>query len=63
MKVVLAGINQDTLDAAEQKIKATGATTLTVRVAFDFGRSSPDIHHDLRTRLGSQTDPGTGDGV
>jgi len=31
MKVVLSGINQDTLDKAEQKIKATGATILTVR--------------------------------
>ena len=31
MKVVLSGINQDTLDKAEQKIKATGATILTVQ--------------------------------
>ena len=31
MKVVLAGINQDTLDSAEKDIKALGVPTLTVK--------------------------------
>ncbi len=36
---------------------------VTIGVAYDLGRTSTDIDHDLRTRLWPQTEPGASDRV